>query len=491
MLDANQKSAIATAVTSVCEVLRGSSDMLGYRDVVLAMLALKFLADVQDSPQDMGSVNAIAANVVVPPEANFWKLHASCHLPDNGVRMDAALGALASANVALLGGIQELSFSANRLGEQKWRDQLLGQLLQFIAAEPALDFRGGGPEAAAAAAHASEMLLSSVAATMGKRGAEFFTPPALSRLLAALVEPRGGESVMDPCCGSGLLLAACSQFARQTGADEGCALYGQDINGDTLSLARLNMLLHSELSFQFEWGDVLVDPKLRTPAGQLRKFDVVVSSPPFQLAGWQRDMAVRDTLNRFWRGLPPGNSASYAFLSHMVESMDPDRGRLAAVVPLGVLFRGAAEGQIRRKLVEENLVDAVITLPPKLYANTAIPVAVLLLRRHKPHDRVLFVDGSTFFQPGKTQNTLTEADVDRFVSTYRTPEQEQTFARAVPMADIAANDYNLNVTRYVQTIAEETLLDIAALRAERAELQAELLTLEASLASLREGAGNV
>lgn len=488
MLDARQKSAIASAVMHACEVLRGASDVLGYRDVVLAILALKFLADVQDAP--VGGASSIATKVVVPPGANFWTLHAARHQQGNGVRLDAALGALVSANAALLGGIQ-ISFSANRLGEQKWRDQLLAQLLQLIAAEPALDFRRPGTDADAAAAHASETLLSSVAATMGKRGAEFFTPPALSRLLAALVEPRDGESVMDPCCGSGLLLAACSQFARQAGAHEGCALYGQDINGDTLSLARLNMLLHGEPSFQFEWGDVLLDPKLRTPAGRLRTFDVVVSSPPFQQAAWQREAAERDTLNRFWRGLPPASSASYAFLSHMVESMDPDRGRMAAVVPLGVLFRGATEGQIRRKLVEENLVDAVITLPPKLYANTGIPVAVLLLRRHKSHDRILFIDGSTFFQPGKTQNTLAEADVDRIVFTYRNPEQAQPFARAVSMAGIAGNDFNLNVTRYVRTIAEEAPLDLAALRAERAALQAELATLEARLVSLREEGRNV
>lgn len=504
MLDAVQKLAIDSAVLRASETFRLSSvDIVGYRDVVMCVLMLKFLTDIQAGAQsihydaDTPDFANLVRQLVVPPEANFRNLFLQRNEQEgelgNGGRLNAAVYALASKNPGKLDGIQGINFSAKHLGERKSRDQALAKLLDAVGNDPALNFlpKNSSEQAQvfAAAAYACEALLNSAAATIGKRGAEFFTPPALSRLLAALLEPRSGETVMDPCCGSGLLLAICSQHARQLGEGKGCELYGQEINGDTLSLARTSMVMLGEPRCTFAWGDVLRDPKFQTAEGRLRTFDVVVSSPPFNSAGWPRDVAASDPAQRFWRGLPPASSANYAFISHMVESM-ASNGRMAVVVTMGALSRGSAEAHIRQKLIEENLVDAVIALPAKLYPNTGIPAAILILRRNKQQKQVLFIDGGEFFQPGKTQNTLGPADVERIVAAYRDPASKQTYLRAVQLEEIASNDFSLQVTRYVQAAPQLEEVDLVALREERASLQFQLAELEANLAQIRGEVGD-
>jgi len=259
------------------------------------------------------------------------------------------------------------------------------------------------------------------------------------------------------------------------------ALYGQEAIGSTWALAKMNMFLHGEDNHRIEWGDTIRNPKLLDSESSLKHFDVVVANPPFSLEKWGFEGADADKFSRFRRGLPPRTKGDYAFILHMVETMKPGTGRMAVVVPHGVLFRGAAEGRIRQKLIDENLLDVVIGLPEKLFYGTGIPAAVLVLRKRKPDDSVLFIDASRDFEAGKNQNMLREQDLQRMVDTVAARTSVPRYAHVATPAEIVGNDYNLNIPRYVDTFEEEAAIDLVAVRRDRLQLKAELAKLEAQM----------
>ncbi len=244
----------------------------------------------------------------------------------------------------------------------------------------------------------------------------------------------------------------------------------------------MNMFLHAEDNHRIEWGDTLRNPKLLDGDGLLRHFDIVVANPPFSLEKWGHEAAADDKYKRFRRGLPPRTKADYAFILHMLETMKPGSGRMSVVVPHGVLFRGAAEGRIRKQLIAENLLDIVIGLPEKLFYGTGIPAAVLVFRKKKCDDRVLFIDASRDYQDGKNQNFLRPQDLEKILATAAARQSVDKYAYLASPAEIAENDYNLNIPRYVDTFEEEEEIDLMAVRAEREKLKAELAVLEEKMA---------
>jgi len=247
----------------------------------------------------------------------------------------------------------------------------------------------------------------------------------------------------------------------------------------------LNMFIHSKDAARIEWCDTLNSPAL-IEGDRLMKFNVVVANPPFSLDKWGAEHADHDRFNRFWRGVPPKSKGDWASITNMIERALPQEGRVAVVVPHGVLFRGGAEGRIRRAMIEENLLDAVVGLPGNLFPTTSIPVAILLFDRarekggSREHVRdVLFVDASREFIPGKNQNQLSEAHFQKIVSTVAERRNVDKYAYVAPLDEIAGNDFNLNIPRYVDTFEEEEEIDVAA-------VQREIEKLERELADVRE-----
>jgi type I restriction enzyme M protein len=274
----------------------------------------------------------------------------------------------------------------------------------------------------------------------------------------------------------------CGRLVRDNTGSRKYALYGQEAIGSTWALAKMNMFLHGEDNHRIEWGDTIRNPKLLDGAASLKHFDIVVANPPFSLEKWGFEGADADKFSRFRRGLPPRTKGDYAFILHMIETMKPGTGRMAVVVPHGVLFRGAAEGRIRQKLIEENLLDVVIGLPEKLFYGTGIPAAVLVFRKNKTDEKVLFIDASRDYEAGKNQNVLREReDLDRIVATVRARHGVTKYAYLATRAEIAENDFNLNIPRYVDTFEEEAAIDLMAVRNEREQLKAELASLEAQM----------
>lgn len=487
------QNAINAAVWAACDTFRGTVDPSIYKDFVLTMLFLKYVSDVWQDHYDEYKkqygdhpelIEEMLKNerFVLPADASFYALHAQRHSAGNGERIDKALHAIEEANITKLRDVfQDISFNSNKLGDEQQKNDILRHLLEDFA-KPALDLRPSRVRQLDVIGNAYEFLIKNFASTSGKKAGEFYTPPEVSTLMARLMAPQEGDEICDPTCGSGSLLMKCGRLIRDNTGSRKYALYGQEAIGSTWALAKMNMFLHGEDNHRIEWGDTIRYPKLLDGSANLKHFDIVVANPPFSLEKWGFEGADADKFSRFRRGLPPRTKGDYAFILHMIETMKPGTGRMAVVVPHGVLFRGAAEGRIRQKLVEENLLDVVIGLPEKLFYGTGIPAVVLVFRKNKTDQKVLFIDASRHFETGKNQNMLRETDLQRILDTVKARQSVDKYAYLATLAEIAENDFNLNIPRYVDTFEEQAELDLMLVRKERQELKAELTSLEAQMA---------
>jgi type I restriction enzyme M protein len=483
------------AVWGACDTFRGTVSPDIYKDYVLTMLFLKYISDVWQGHYDEykkkhGDHPELITELlkserfVLPVGASFYSLYERRHEPGNGERIDKALHAIEEANIAKLRDVfQDISFNSNRLGEEKQKNDLLRHLLEDFA-KPDLNLSPTRIGKLDVIGNAYEFLIKNFASDAGRKAGEFYTPPEVSELIAELVAPKEGDEICDPTCGSGSLLLKCGKQVQQNfKGSKKYALYGQEAIGSTWALAKMNMFLHGEDNHRIEWGDTIRNPKLLDGDDRLKHFDVVVANPPFSLEKWGQDSAEGDKFGRFRRGLPPKTKGDYAFILHMVEILKPRSGRMAVVAPHGVLFRGAAEGVIRQKLIEENLLDVVIGLPEKVFYGTGIPAAILVLRKNKSDDKVLFIDASRAFRAGKNQNQLAEDNIAKVVETYRARKSIEKYAYLASPKEIKENDFNLNIPRYVDTYEAEEQIDLAAVRAERKALRAQLAELETKMES--------
>ncbi len=478
MLDARLQNSIRSSIRSALQSARGLADISEFRNHFLALLVLKYLSDRQRD-------RVVPAGASVEERDGAYQgLLDAARTGDVGSRIDGVLADVERSHPELHGVFRDIRFGSATLGNADQRKAVLTLLLNCFDSE-AFDFKGDAERALQAAAFASQCLIHDIAAICGRRGFDFFTPPAVSDLIARITQPKPGERICDPCCGSGSLLLACDAAARSSHEAMGCRLYGQEKSGSTWAMAKMNMVLNGHQPFNLELGDTLLAPRLVTE-GRLETFDVVVASIPFGVSAWGHERASEDPFGRYLRGVPPRSTAEYAFISHMVATMKAGHGRMAAVVPLGVLFRKGAEEVIRTKLLHEGLVDAVIALPPKLYPYTNLPVALLVLRHGRRDERVLFIDASQGFEHGKTQNVLRETDIARIEAAYQAREDIANFARTMPLEEVVGpqNKGDLSVTRYVSTPQELERVDLAALRAERQALKVELADLEARFEAL-------
>ncbi len=484
---------INKAVWEACDTFRGVVDPSIYKDYVLTMLFLKYISDVwQDHYDDYQKkygdepelIEELLKNerFVLPPEASFWQLHALRYEPGNGERIDQALHAIEDANIAKLRDVfQDISFNSNKLGEDKQKNDILRHILEDYA-KPTLDLRPRRIGKLDIIGNAYEFLIKNFAATSGKKAGEFYTPPEVSDLMAELLEPKEGDDICDPACGSASLLLKCGRKIREHfNGSKKYALYGQEAIGSTWALAKMNMFLHAEDNHRIEWGDSIRNPKLIDSDHTLKHFDVVTANPPFSLEKWGHDSAEYDPFGRFRRGIPPKTKGDYAFILHMIETLKPQTGRMGVVVPHGVLFRGASEGKIRKQLIEENLLDTVIGLPEKLFYGTGIPAAILIFKKNRNDDAVLFIDASRKFLSGKNQNFLREEDINRVLQANKKRESIDKYAYLASFKEVSENDFNLNIPRYVDTFEEEEELDLITIRKEREVLKAQLTELETEM----------
>lgn len=475
------QSEINDVAWRACDTFRGVIDPSDYKNYILVMLFLKYISDVlkdhrahylaeYDGDPVRVERRLSRERFLLPEGADFDSLYAQRNQPDIGQRIDMALDQIEEANKAKLEGVfREVSFnSETKLGQTKDRNARLKHLLEDFN-DPRLDLRPSVVGGEDVIGNVYEYLLDRFASDAGKKAGEFYTPGQVSTLLARLLAPKKGDTICDPACGSGSLLIKVGREADE----RDFALFGQESNGTTHALCRMNMFLHGMDNFRIEWGDTLRNPRL-VEGDQLMKFDIVVANPPFSLEKWGVEEAGADPFHRYHRGLPPKSKGDYAFITHMIETAREGTGRVGVVVPHGVLFRGGAEGRIRQKLIETNLLEAVIGLPANLFFGTGIPAAILLFNKGKSHGDVLFIDASREFRADKNQNRLDEEHIARIVATYRAFQTVDKYAYRATPQEIADNDYNLNIPRYVDTFEEEAEIDLDKVKAEIAGLESEL-----------------
>ncbi|MFP4451957.1 MAG: type I restriction-modification system subunit M [Desulfobacterales bacterium] len=472
---------------------RGTIDAGVYKDYVLLFLFYKYISDlhahnVQKLKERYGddkeriNLRLKNARFVIPDNCSFGDLYQHVNADNLGERLNKALHAIEDENAERLSGIVTVDFNSEAvLGNTEQRNKMLRYLMICFAkmdlAEVGEDILG----------NAYMYMIERFGSHAGKKAGEFFTVHSVARLLAKLAKPQPGWRICDPACGSGgLLLLAGEEIEKQGSQDY--ALYGQESNMGTYNLARMNMFLHGRDSATIKQGDTLNNPLLKEKDA-LMKFDLVVANPPFSLKNWKGDTIENDAYNRFHRGIPPKTKGDYAFISHMVETAKAKEGKVVVIVPHGVLFRGAAESKIRTSLLQENIVDTVIGLPAGLFHTTGIPVAILILDRsrepggkNEARKDVFFVEASKQFRPAKAQNVMDEEHIEKIVQAVENRKDIDKFCRAVQPQEIKENDYNLNITRYVDTFEEEEEIDIQANLKEMEEIDAELVKLEKEMA---------
>lgn len=504
---------INDAVWKACDTFRGSIDPSIYKDYVLTMLFVKYLSDVHDDKYEthLKKYNGDKERAdramkherfVVPEQSHFNYLYDHRNELNIGELIDIGLEDLVEANRDKLysedgaGIFQNINFNSSVLGDTKDKNTRLKNLLLDFNKEK-LDLRPSHLEGTDIIGGAYMFLIENFASDAGKKAGEFFTPKEVSTLIAKLTKSKPGSRICDPTCGSASLLI---KAGEEVGSDN-FSLFGQEANGSTWALAVMNMFLHGFDKATIRWGDTIRNPKLKE-GDALMKFDTVVANPPFSLDKWgksddkEENKAAdsfdpeTDKYQRFWRGTPPKSKGDWAFISHMIETAYEGKGKVGVVVPHGVLFRGASEGKIRQKTIEENILEAVIGLPANLFFGTGIPAAILIFNRGKvDNTNVLFIDASKQYESAKNQNKLRDNDIAHIVDTYRQFNEgklpagivEDKFSYVATFEEIQENDFNLNIPRYVDTFEEEAEVDIVGVQVKIDKLEEELKTVQAEI----------
>lgn len=498
---------INSVLWQAADTFRGKIDSSIYKDYILTMLFMKYISDTykehleEYTERYNGDETRIERALsrerfVLEEDATFDYIYSKRNDPAIGEIINKALEKIENENTGKLRGVfRNIDFNSETvLGKTKDRNATLRTLLEdfnTLTLKPSVVGRED------VIGDSYQYMIEQFASDAGKKGGEFFTPSMLSELLARLVHPQENDRIYDPTCGSGSLLI---KVANQV-PNKKVQIYGQERNGQTHSLAIMNMYLHGIDDAKLEWGDTLSNP-LHLEEDKLMKFQRIVANPPFSLDKWAEGFsdgtngkkfkmdASLDPYHRFDWGVPPTTKGDYAFVQHMLHSLAED-GTMATILPHGVLFRGSSEGKIRKEMIEMNLLDAVIGVPSNLFFGVSIPAVVLVFKKNRNRDDVLFIDASAceYFEKGKNQNKLREEDIQRIVDTYDKFETVDKYSYVASRDEIKENDYNLNIPRYVDTFEEEDPVDMEEVKQNINEIKSEIAEVEKQMQAYLEELG--
>ena len=447
-----KKTELYRSLWAGCDELRGGMDASQYKDYVLTLLFVKYVSD-----KYAGDPNAM---ILVPDGAAFGELVKLKGDKEIGDKINKAIAQLAEEND--LKGVMDIADFNNedKLGKGK---EMVDRLSKLVGIFDGIDLSANRAEGDDLLGDAYEYLMRNFATESGKSKGQFYTPAEVSRVVAKVVgitpETPQDATVYDPTCGSGSLLLKVADEAPN-----GLSIYGQEMDNATYSLARMNMFMHNHPTAEIWKDNTLAAPYWKNPDGSLKQFDFAVANPPFSYKAWSNGLDTdKDPFNRFGYGTPPGKNGDYAFLLHILTSLK-STGKAAVILPHGVLFRGNAESRIRQNLVKQGYIKGIIGLPPNLFYGTGIPACIIVLdKADSAQGQGLFmVDASKGFMKDGNKNRLRSQDIHKIVDVFNNQISLPRYSRWVSLEEVASNDYNLNIPRYIDSSEPEDLHDLNA-----------------------------
>ncbi len=488
-------SALESHLWEAANILRGPVDAADFKTYIFPLLFFKRISDVYDEEVAQALEESSGdEDYALFPENHRFQIPKGCHWQDVRARttnvgqaLQRALREIEKANPRTLYSIFGDAAWSNK---ERLSDELLCDLLEHFSQ---LSLTNEDVESDVLG-QAYEYLIKKFADVTNKKAGEFYTPRSIVRLMINILDPREGDTIYDPACGTGGMLLEAVHHVNGSGGNVKTLwgkLYGQEKNLTTSAIARINLFLHGVEDFHIERSDTLRQPAF-FEVDHLATFDCVIANPPFSLERWGEDLWINDPYGRNFAGLPPRTSGDYAWVQHMIKSMAAKTGRMAVVLPHGALFRMGVEGKIRQKIVETDALEAVIGLGPNLFYGTGLAACILVFRARKKPSRkkqVLIIDASRLFKKGRNQNTLEPEQVEQIFQWYRGYANVPGAAHVVPLDEIARNDWNLNIPRYVEPIAAEETIGVNEALANLKQSLDEVYAAEERLTKLLSEAG--
>lgn len=443
-----------------CNILRGPVSQDNFKDYITPILYFKRISDVYDEETQIALEESNGdKEYAALPEQHRFDIPEDCHWKDVRERTEnlgaAIVGAMRGielANPDTLYGVLSMFSSQKWTNKQNLTDGKIRDLIEHLSTRRL----GNKDYPADLMGDAYEILLKKFADDSKAQAGEFYTPRPVVQLLVRILDPKPGESVYDPACGSGGMLIEAVHHMNHSNLCCG-RIFGQEKNVTNAAIAKMNLFLHGASDFNIMQGDTLRDPKILA-GGEIAKFDCVIANPPFSLEKWGSIEWSSDKYSRNIWGTPSDSCGDYAWIQHMIKSMAGGNSRMAVVMPQGVLFRGNEEGNIREKLVKSDKIEAVVTLGDKLFYGTGLSPCFLIIRNLKPAEhsaRVLMIDATKILTQKRAQNILEQKDVDRIYDLYNNYENVEDFSKVVTLEEIAAKDFNLSPNRYIDYHKEE------------------------------------